>query len=249
MSLAAAASRVEIQPVQVLLQGAMAVTVFEAKDQDAALDAAIDDESDPFGSVCWPSAIASANELVALVQQRGSLEGLKLLELGAGPGLISIAALHLGADVIATDCAPLALRLARSGLDTAARDGARGNFRVQELDIKDDQSFEAASNTADLVISSDMLYEHDLATALGRALRTRRRGAVLVADPGRQDGRQAFLRALDDASARFEDVLVPRSQAHALRIGPTTTDVRIGVLKLGFDDLMMRKVPAAHSEF
>lgn len=233
---------VELLPVQVTVRGGLPVTIFEVRDQDEALDIALAESSDPFGSVCWPSAIALANELVDLSKMRGSLSGLKVLELGAGPGLVSVVALHLGANVVATDCAPLSLRLLNVGLEAAATSGARGTFRVEKLDITDSHAWHLASAEASLVCASDMLYDCDVAAALGRAVRARLPNSpLLMTDPGRRDGRQAFLRALYDSvqcenlPSQFDDALLTRNELSALRLGPKVDDAQIGVFRLGIE--------------
>lgn len=236
------ALNVELLPVNVNVRGELPVTIFEARDQDEALDVALAESTDPFGSICWPSAISLANELFDLSKFRGSLSGLKLLELGAGPGLASIVALHLGADVVATDCAPLSLRLLNVGLDAAVKSGARGTFRVDKLDITDDRAWHLASADASLVCASDMLYDCDVAAALGRAIRARLPNSpLLMTDPGRRDGRQAFLQALydtvqsEDLPSKFDDVLLTPDEMSALRLGPKIDGAQIGVFKLGLE--------------
>ncbi|KAJ8611168.1 hypothetical protein CTAYLR_003545 [Chrysophaeum taylorii] len=234
-AIAASSIVVDLAPVEVRLRGGLCVTVFEASDQDAALEAAIDDGSDPFGSMCWPSSMAAANELLS-----APLEGRTVLELGAGPGLASIAALHRGAAVIATDCARVATRAARDGLEAARARGAPGTFRVESLDISDHEALAAKARDADILVASDMLYEPELAKKLGAALRPYlATKAILVTDPGRQKGRGVFLRELGPpATSLFEDVRLAKAEAAALRITPDAAGhINIGVFKHGFVDL------------
>ena len=47
--------QVAVQPLRVQLRSGQSVTIFEVVNQDDALDAAIADDSDPFGAVCWPA--------------------------------------------------------------------------------------------------------------------------------------------------------------------------------------------------
>ena len=61
--------QVAVQPLRVQLRSGQSVTIFEVVNQDDALDAAIADDSDPFGAVCWPASVAAANELAALSPQ------------------------------------------------------------------------------------------------------------------------------------------------------------------------------------
>ena len=156
------------------------VRIYEAASQDAALDAAIETDSDPFGACCWPSAVVAARALAAR-----DVAGLRVLELGAGTGLASAAAARLGAAVVATDVSDLSLELLRR----AAADG--GAFDVQRLDFTDADAV-AALGDFDVVVAADTLYEEAIARATARVVRASR-GACIVVDPGRPDGRRAFL--------------------------------------------------------
>jgi predicted nicotinamide N-methyase len=70
---------------------------------------------DPYGAVLWPAASAVANHLLDFSDRSSSdlpLLGLTVLELGAGTGLVSIAASLGGASsVLATDYEPVPLKL------------------------------------------------------------------------------------------------------------------------------------------
>ena len=60
-----------------------------------------DDEFLPYWAELWPSGVALARAVETL-----DLRGSRVLELGAGLGLPSLAAALCGADVLATDWAP-----------------------------------------------------------------------------------------------------------------------------------------------
>ena len=77
------AHAIDVRPRDVKIRGITApVRIYEAASQDAALDAAIETDSDPFGACCWPSAVVAARSLAAR-----DVAGLRILEPGAGIGL------------------------------------------------------------------------------------------------------------------------------------------------------------------
>eukprot|EP00913_Durusdinium_trenchii_P031472 g29465.t1 len=69
------------------------------------------DSRDTYGSQLWPAAVHLASYLMS---SKESIKGLKVLELGCGSGLVSLAAARLGAQVLATDYRQLPLDLLRT---------------------------------------------------------------------------------------------------------------------------------------
>ena len=77
----------------------------------------------PYGARLWPSALAISEFPVDLScmgagdskQETPRLEGYEILELGCGAGLVSIVAAECGANVVASDLSPLAIKLCRIG--------------------------------------------------------------------------------------------------------------------------------------
>ena len=206
LSFSSTAYALAIRPRDVQIAGIAApVRIYEAASQDAALDAAIETDSDPFGACCWPSAVVAARALAAR-----DVAGFRVLELGAGTGLASATAARLGADVVATDVSDISLELLRR----AAADG--GAFDVQRLDFTDADAV-AALGDFDVVVAADTLYEEAIARATARVVRASR-GACIVVDPGRSDGRRAFLDELGGVG-RFEPVAVSAEELSAFPLG------------------------------
>ena len=207
-----------IRPRDVQVAGIAApVRIYEAASQDAALDAAIETDSDPFGACCWPSAVVAARTLAAR-----DVAGLRVPELGAGTGLASAAAARLGADVVATDVSDISLELLRR----AAADG--GAFDVQRLDFTDADAV-AALGDFDIIVAADTLYEEAIARATARVVRASR-GACIVVDPGRPDGRRAFLDELAGLG-RFEPVAVSPEELSAFPLGAGLKIESLGVFE------------------
>lgn len=127
----------------------------------------------PYWAVLWRSGIALARELDA-----PAVRGRRVVELGCGLGVPSIAAARAGADTLATDASSEALELAtRSALlndvdlETAAVEWAEPGALVERAPF-------------DLVVASDVLYERD---SIGRLLSLLPKLAptAWIADPGR----------------------------------------------------------------
>ena len=214
LSCSAAAHAIAVRPRDVKIRGMAApVRIYEAESQDAALDAAIETDSDPFGACCWPSAVVAARTLAAR-----DVAGLKVLELGAGTGLASAAAARLGAAVVATDVSDISLELLRR----AATDG--GAFDVQRLDFTDADAV-AALGDFDIIVAADTLYEEAIARATARVVRASR---CIVVDPGRPDGRRAFLDELGGVG-RFEPVAVSPEELSAFPLGAGLRIASLGV--------------------
>jgi predicted nicotinamide N-methyase len=133
------------------------------------------DERLPYWADLWPSAFVLARRVAAMAGG-----GRRLLELGCGAGLVSVAAAAAGFAVTATDYYADALRFARvnaarnAGVQIAAR-------------LADWRDWPADLARFDVVLASDVLYERPYAAAVAgvfaRALAES--GVGLVADPGR----------------------------------------------------------------
>jgi ETFB lysine methyltransferase len=140
-------------------------------EEDFALDERI-----PYWAECWPSSRVLAEQLA---QQPGG--GRRLLELGCGIGLVSLAAAQAGFDVLATDYYSEALEF------TAANAQRHGLDRV-DTRLVDWRKLPEDLGTFDVVVASDVLYEKQHASLIARALaKTLSPGALgLVTDPGRR---------------------------------------------------------------
>ena len=171
------------------------------------------DERLPYWAELWPSAraltrflleVGSAKVRVCESAKVDDWAGVRVLELGAGVALPSLALASRGADVLATDWYEDALRFARAN---AERNGVPG-LRTELLDWRQLRG----GWGYDLVIAADVLYEArngPLLTALLPRV-TAPGGTVLIADPGRVYASD-FLRLVrqdgwevDEAAVRME---------------------------------------------
>ena len=131
------------------------------------------DEFMPYWAELWPSGVA-----LARVVAEQDLGGARVLELGAGLGLPSLAAAVRGAQVLATDWAEEAVALLR---ENAAANGIA--LRAERVRW-DDPGPLLADAPWDVVLGADLLYEDRNATLLLELL-PRLGGDILLADPGR----------------------------------------------------------------
>ena len=140
----------------------------------------------PYWSVLWRSGVALAREVAG-----SDLRGLRVVELGCGLGLPSIAAARSGARVLATDADPEAVELLRrnAGGNGASLEAARADFGDPEA--------LARRGPFDLVLAADVLYERPSVAPLLSTL-PRLGPRAWIADPGRP----AAAAFLEQAAAR-----------------------------------------------
>ena len=133
------------------------------------------DERSPYWADIWPAAIVLARRIAG---ERGA--GRTLLELGCGAGLVASVASLAGFVVTATDYYEDSLLFTR--LNVVRNGGADPTTRLVDW-----RNLPNDLGQFDLVVASDVLYEHMygelVAAAVARTLA--RRGLAILADPGR----------------------------------------------------------------
>jgi predicted nicotinamide N-methyase len=134
----------------------------------------------PYWSVLWRSGVALGREL-----DGQALRGLRVVELGCGLAIPSIAAARAGAIALATDADPEALELVACN--------ARANYVFVETAQVDWSEAEELVDRGpfDLVLGTDVLYER-ASVALLLNLLPRLAPKAWIADPGRPAA-EAFL--------------------------------------------------------
>jgi predicted nicotinamide N-methyase len=127
----------------------------------------------PYWSVLWRSGVALACELDSL-----ALRGRRVVELGCGLAVPSIAAAHAGAAVLATDGCAEALTL-------VAQNAHANGVRIETATVDWAEPDELVRRAPfDLVLAADILYER-ASVALLLSLLPRLAPEAWVADPGR----------------------------------------------------------------
>ena len=242
----------------------LSVSILEADlaTQDALVEAALDEGTargsateDPYGAVLWPAAQVVATALVNTIES--STHPCRVLELGAGTGLVSIAAAASGADVLATDYRTEPLELLRASAQRTVERLDRSESLALEcalFDVTDDALLPDAGSTAPLfVCAADLLYMRSTAIALAarcvEALKLPTIEAVFVGDLGRP-GRPAFIEELKRLGikadkARFESIAgwgAPTSRhdlisSRGAGSPAAPSEVTVGLLKLTPADL------------
>jgi predicted nicotinamide N-methyase len=168
------------------------LTLLRPPDAEALLDeeAFEHEEFLPYWAELWPSGLA-----LALHVTRLPLSGLRVVELGAGLGLPSLAAALAGARVLATDWAPDAIALLE-------RNAAANGIELELERVAWTQPDElVARGPFDLALAADVLYERRNVEPL-LALLSRLAPEALVADPRRPAAAEFLERA--EATWRVE---------------------------------------------
>jgi predicted nicotinamide N-methyase len=173
-----------------------------------------EDEYLPYWAELWPSALALADVVAGR-----DLAGVRVLELGAGLGLPSLAAAIRGAEVTATDWSAEAVR-------AAAANAERNGIALTALRWRWTDDREPLGGPFDLVLASDVLYERRNAPWLLAALPAlvTAGGEAWISDPGRGTA-DAFLEpaARDWDIDRIGHAGPPQVTVHRLRRGAGAT--------------------------
>lgn len=193
--------------VQVVLGPELRLCVLEASParQEAGIEQAVDSERqnllqldgehrgllDPYGLAIWPSALVLAQGVASYAAETFTGSRRRLLELGAGCGMVSLAAAQLGFEVLSTDFRSSLLCLVAA---SARRQDLSKRVQTRLLDICD---LSTPLPPADVVVAADVLYDARTAKAMAeRVAEAHLRGSVvLLADVGRPN-RRLFLSRL-----------------------------------------------------
>jgi predicted nicotinamide N-methyase len=169
----------------------------------------VKDEQMPYWAEIWPAAIA----LSSFIAEDLMLEGRRVIEIGAGVGMVSVTAARFGAGVLATDYSTEALRFVRYNalLNRVSLETARLDWRSV-----------MCSEQFDFLFAADVLYERvnllPVVTAIDKLLKPD--GVAYVADPRRRLAEQ-FL----ELAAENSFLITP--ELHEFRIGRPPVAVTI----------------------
>ena len=151
------------------------MTIARPPSADELIDEAAFDEDEflPYWAELWPSGVALACVVASL-----DVRGRRVLELGAGLGLPSLAAALRGGDVLATDWADEAVALLRANAE-------RNGIELRAERVRWDEPAALLRGAPwDVVLGADLLYESRNAEQLLELL-PRLGGDLLLAEPGR----------------------------------------------------------------
>jgi predicted nicotinamide N-methyase len=181
---------------ETLMLGEREIVILRPRDGEALLDEgafARCDEYLPYWVELWPSGLALARAI-----HGRALRGARVLELGCGLALPSIAAALGGGRVLATDWSAHAVAVA---VENARRNGVELEADVASWYAADEL---VAAGPWDLVLAADVLYEARNVGVLEELLPrlVGDRGEVWLADPGRAAGEDFLARASERWSVR-----------------------------------------------
>ena len=161
-----------LSPEISVFQGRSLIEVWEAAERAAGENLAA-----PFWAYPWAAGCALAR---VVLDEPSLVRGQRVLDLGAGGGVVSIAAARAGArEVVANDVDLLAMAVMRMA---AARQGVSLTLLCEDLTDR-----LSAVDDFNVVLCSDMAYEKRMAPRyLALLRRAKNKGArVLIADAGR----------------------------------------------------------------
>ena len=171
----------------------------------------------PYWALVWGGARALADHLVT----RLSCDGLSVLDVGCGLGLLSLAAARAGARVTAIDreLAPIEFLQASAAVNRLPVEALVGDIVAVDL-----------GRRFDLVLAADLLYERAEFDRLAGALAAlvEPSGTLWVADPQRVDTAD-FYRALDRRGFSIREVC-------ACDVREESTLLRVRLVALGRAD-------------
>jgi predicted nicotinamide N-methyase len=135
-----------------------------------------DDPPAPYWAYPWAGGLALARHIIL---HPDLVAGQRVLDLGAGSGLVGIVAARAGAVVAAAEIDP-------NGRAAIGLNAAANNVTVSLVDL---DVTGPASNGLDLIAAGDVFYNADVAARmLPFLMRCRAAGIdVLIGDPGRRD--------------------------------------------------------------
>ena len=157
----------------------------------------------PYWAELWKSGVALAEEIAGR-----DVRGLRVVELGCGLGVPSLAASLAGAQVHATDWSPTAIAL----LEENAR---RNDVRLDTSIVAWAHADALVSRAPwDLILAADVLYERRNVDELLELL-PRLGSTVLLADPGRPHAKTFFAEAAGDWRVEQSGIVYTLTAARA----------------------------------
>lgn len=156
-------------------------------------------EEPPYWSFCWASGLVLARWLA---EHPEWVRGKRVLDFGAGSGVVAIAAAKAGAaEVVACDLDPLAIA------------ACQANAELNKVELSYSLDFFAEADRFDLIIVADVLYDRANLPLLDQFLT--RGTQALVADSRVRDFQHPLYRRLDIIEAcTWPDLAEPAEFRH-----------------------------------
>jgi predicted nicotinamide N-methyase len=165
---------------------------------------------DTLGLHAWPSGFVAAERMLDMLPDKQKRDDYTVLELGCGTGIPSLAAHASGVGVIATDLDVDII--SRSLGEQQQLLKCKNEYQCRKLDLLNKSACEELiqKTKPNLIIAADCLYDVKLAKAVGQTMgmaADRYGCTILVADPGRLDGRgrELFLDGFFDELSTAND--------------------------------------------
>ena len=131
----------------------------------------------PYWCFCWASGLALAQWILAHPE---SVAGKRIIDVGAGSGIVALAAKYAGARVaVACDLDPLALQ------------ACRANAALNQLELSYSQDLFSESQPYDILFAADVLYDADNLPLLQRFPEFAKH--IIVADSRQRDFQHPLL--------------------------------------------------------
>eukprot|EP00933_Yihiella_yeosuensis_P037599 TRINITY_DN31594_c0_g1_i2.p1 TRINITY_DN31594_c0_g1~~TRINITY_DN31594_c0_g1_i2.p1 ORF type:complete len:197 (-),score=32.98 TRINITY_DN31594_c0_g1_i2:514-1068(-) len=109
-----------------------------------------------WGNILWDAGLALSKFFAWQEQEKaGRFASKRILELGAGTGVVGLTLGKLGACVTMTDCEPEVMSLLRKN---AAANGISSSSSFAEVDWSDTRTFMKPSLPFEFVVAADVLY-------------------------------------------------------------------------------------------
>jgi predicted nicotinamide N-methyase len=195
-----------------LLERALGVPNVAAAAADSNARESHDKFHNTLGLHAWPSGFVAAKRMLDMLppDDEQKRQDYKVLELGCGTGIPSLAAHASGVGVIATD---LDVDIISRSLEEQRQClKYKNEYQCRKLNLLDKSACEEliGETKPNLIIAADCLYDVKLAKAVGQTMgmaADRYACSILVADPGRLDGRgrQLFLEGFFDELSSAND--------------------------------------------
>ncbi|EKX37419.1 hypothetical protein GUITHDRAFT_144979 [Guillardia theta CCMP2712] len=160
---------------------------------------------DSTGVYLWAASVITARWICEMKEE---LRGKSFCEIGAGCGLPSLAAMAFtdAQVVLATDSFKHSLENLRINMQLNEGPATSGRMQIEKLDWTDESSWPSAESF-DILVGSDILYDHEQVDSICRVanhLLRRAGGKFLYAAPPHRDGSTLLISSMETLGFKHE---------------------------------------------